>query len=288
MSAKEISRLMWLKIDAIKVPPIRLSSELTGEEQESFEASIRQDGIMNPIQVVEDPQGNFWLADGANRLEAARKLGQEVVPVIVGLGTVEDAMVGSAIMNLKRGRVNPGLLAEFVKRLADELNWTLEQIAEKLHLSKGYVSMLYSIARDKSVLEDLKAGKLTVDEAYERVKRRGEEGSAHSSVTELRPGSTTQPGLSDEDVKGLMKGPIVTSSSSTNAEPLTAGSRGLCTTKYTLCGWCGKPVRKDTSIAQPIWIHIDEYDKALQALAKAKEEEDRAEIGSQPPQLEGR
>jgi len=69
--------------------------------------------------------------------------------------------------------MNPGLLAEFVKRLADELNWTLEQIAEKLHLSKGYVSMLYSIARDKSVLEDLKAHKLTVDEAYERVKGRG-------------------------------------------------------------------------------------------------------------------
>jgi hypothetical protein len=27
MSAKEISRLMWLRIDAIKVPPLRLSSE---------------------------------------------------------------------------------------------------------------------------------------------------------------------------------------------------------------------------------------------------------------------
>jgi len=288
MSAEEMPRLMWLRIDAIKVPPIRLSSELTEEERGEFEDSIRRDGIMNPIQVVEDPQGNFWLADGANRLEVARNLGQEVVPVIVRLGTVEDAMVGGAIMNLKRGRVNPGLLAEFVKRLADELNWTLEQIAEKLHLSKGYVSMLYSIARDKSVLEDLKAGKLTVDEAYERVKRRGEEGSAHSSVTELRLGSTTQPGLSDEDVKGLMKGLIATSSSSTNTEPPTAGSRGLRRTEYTLCGWCGKPVRKDTSIAQPIWIHIDEYDKALQALAKAKEEEDQAgRLAPNSPDLKG-
>jgi ParB/RepB/Spo0J family partition protein len=287
MSTEEMPRLTRLKIDAIKVPPIRLSSELTEEERGEFEDSIRWDGIMNPIQVIEDPQGNFWLADGGNRLEVARKLGQEVVPVIVRPGTVEDAIVGSAVMNLKRGRVNPGLLAEFIRHLADKFNWTLEEIAERLQLSKSYVSMLHSIARDESVLEDLKAGKLTVDEAYERVKRRGEEGPAHSSVTELRPGSTTQLGLSDEDVKGLMKGPTVASSSSTNAEPLTAGSRGLRRTEYTLCGWCGKLVRKDTSIAQPIWIHIDEYDKALQALAKAKEEEDQAGVGPQSPQLEG-
>jgi ParB-like chromosome segregation protein Spo0J len=103
MSAEESQRLMWPRIDVIKVPPIRLSSELTEEEKESFEASIRRDGIVNPIQVVEDPQGNFWLADGGNRLEVARKLGWRVVPAIVRPGTVEDAMVGSAIMNLKRG-----------------------------------------------------------------------------------------------------------------------------------------------------------------------------------------
>jgi ParB/RepB/Spo0J family partition protein len=270
MSAEEMPRLTRLKIDAIKVPPLRLSSELTEEERESFEASIRRDGIVNPIQVIEDPQGNFWLADGGHRLEVARKLGQEVVPVIVRPGTVEDAIVGSAIMNLKRGRVNPGLLAEFIRHLVDKLNWTLEKIAERFQLSKSYISMLHSIARDKSVLEDLKAGKLTVDEAYERVKRKEEEGLAHSLVTELRLGSTTQLGLSDEDVKDL----IAASSSSTDTEPFTAGrSRGLRRTEYTLCGWCGKPVKKDVRIAQSIWVHIDEYDKALQALAKAREEE---------------
>ena len=107
-------------------------------------------------------------------------------------------------------------------------------------------------------------------------------------MTELRLGSAMQLGLSDEDVKGLMKNPIASSSSSTNTKPHTAGSRGLRRTEYTLCGWCGKLVRKDVSIAQPIWIHINEYDKALQTLAKAKGEEDRAGIGSQPPQLEGR
>jgi len=48
MSAEESQRLMWPRIDVIKVPPIRLSSELTEEEKESFEASIRRDGIVNP------------------------------------------------------------------------------------------------------------------------------------------------------------------------------------------------------------------------------------------------
>jgi ParB/RepB/Spo0J family partition protein len=284
MSVEEELKLMQLKIDVIKVPPIRLPSELTKEEREEFEASIRQDGIMNPIQVVEDHQNNLWLMDGGNRLEVARKLGHERVLAVVRRGTVEDAVVGSAIINLKRGKVNPGLLAELVKYLVDELDWTLEKVAERLHLSKSYVSKLYRIAQDKSALNDLKARKLTVDEAYERVKSAEEGGLAHSFVTKLCSStltacedSTTKLGLNDEDVKGLIK----------NTEPSTAGGRSLRRTEYTLCGWCGKPVRKELNVAQPIWIHIDEYDKALQALAKAKEEEDQAGVGPQSPQLEG-
>ena len=293
MSAEGSQRLMLLKIDVIKVPPIRLSSELTEEEKEGFKASIRRKGIMNPIQVIEDPQGNFWLADGANRLEVARKLGQEVVPVIVRPGTVEDAMVGSAIMNLKRGRVNPGLLAEFIRRLADELGWTLEEIAERLQLSKSYISTLYSIARDKSALENLKAGKLTVREAYERAKAVEQRGPAHSSTVELcSVGLATRqsPPLGQEGaqpVKPLVEGarPITDEDILTASEPLIAGSRGLYKTELELCGYCGKPVAKN--VAKRIFVHAHEYDRALLALEKARAEEDHATAAPQTPQAGG-
>jgi len=267
MSTEEMPRLMWLKISVIKVPPIRLSSELAEEERSEFEASIKQDGIINPVQVIEDPQGNFWLADGGNRLEVARKLGQEVVPVIVRPGTVEDAMVGSAVMNLKRGRVNPGLLAEFIKRLADELNWTLEKIAERLQLSKGHVSTLYSIARDKSVLEDLKAGRLTIKGAYERAKAVGQKGSAHSSTVELCSAGPTANSSPLQEASPLTDEDILTATESS-----IAGSRGLYKTEFELCGYCGRPVAK--KVAKKIFVHAHEYDKALLALEKARAEEE--------------
>jgi ParB/RepB/Spo0J family partition protein len=283
MSTEEMPRLTRLKIDAIKVPPIRLSSELTEEERGEFEDSIRWDGIMNPIQVIEDPQGNFWLADGGNRLEVARKLGQEVVPVIVRLGTVEDAIVGSAVMNLKRGRVNPGLLAEFIRHLADKFNWTLEEIAEKLRLSKSHVSTLHSIARDKNVLEELKAGKLTVREAYERAKAVEQKGPAHSSTVELcsaGPATHQSPPLRGEGTQ-----PVVEGAGPVTDEDIFAGSRGLYKTKLELCGYCGRPVAKE--VAKRIFVHAHEYDRALLALEKARAEEDHAKTAPQTPQAEG-
>jgi ParB/RepB/Spo0J family partition protein len=290
MTAEGMPRLARLKIEAIKVPDLRLSSELVGDEWEDFKASIERLGIREPISIIQDPDGNFWLEDGGNRLKAARELGYEVVPVKVRQGTLEDAVVGSVIANTKRGRVNAGYLAEFVKEAIDRFGWTQKEAAEKLQLSESYVSILWRVAQDKSVLEELKAGRLTVKEAYERVKARGQGEPSHSLTVKLCSTSSTasqSPPLGQERAQPIIEGasPLTDEDILTVTEHSITGSRGLYKTELELCGYCGKPVAKN--VARRIFVHAHEYDKALLALEKAKAEEDHATAAPQTPQAEG-
>ena len=62
-------RLVWLRTDLIE--DVRLRSKFTKEEEEGFKASVEKDGVLQPIQVVEDPDGRVWLVDGEHRLRAS-------------------------------------------------------------------------------------------------------------------------------------------------------------------------------------------------------------------------
>jgi ParB/RepB/Spo0J family partition protein len=208
MVAEETPKLVWLKIEDVKVPELRLSSQFTDEEGEEFYASIGLDGVLNPIIVVDDPNGNRWLVDGANRLEAAKKLGHKVIPAIIKCGTIDDAILGSALLNLKRGRVNLGYLAEYLKSLVEKYNYTQQAIADKLRLSKSYVSRLLKIAQNREILEELKSGKLTFDQAYAKAQsfvtkpQEGSESSSKSSETPKveKPATESKQSLTDEDL----------------------------------------------------------------------------------------
>jgi ParB/RepB/Spo0J family partition protein len=170
LNSEKTPKLAWIKVEEVRIPEFRLSSQFTEEEDEEFHASLELDGILNPIIVIEDDNGMRWLADGVHRLEVAKRLGHKLVPAIIIHGTVKDAILKSALLNLKRGRVNPGSLAEFIKGLIERYGWSQEKIADLLRLSKPYVSQLASIAQHPEVLEKLKKGDVTQPEAYKIVK----------------------------------------------------------------------------------------------------------------------
>jgi len=72
-------------------------------------------------------------------------------------------------MNVHRGKVNVGELAEFVKKLKDR-GMKVEEIADSLKLSKGYISELLAVAEDDEIVEKLKKGSFSLREAYKSLK----------------------------------------------------------------------------------------------------------------------
>jgi ParB/RepB/Spo0J family partition protein len=156
MKAEALPSLRWLKADDIKIPDGRLHSHF--DNHSDFEESVKTNGVIQPVHVFEDENGEYWLADGQNRLETAKSQGKIIIPAYVMAGTKQDAVLFSAKLNVLRGKVNVGELAEFVYNLRKSIGWGVEEIAENIRLSKSYVSKLLAVAENKESLENLKKG----------------------------------------------------------------------------------------------------------------------------------
>ncbi|MEM2240559.1 MAG: ParB/RepB/Spo0J family partition protein [Candidatus Bathyarchaeia archaeon] len=197
-------RLVWLKISDIRIPDVRLRSKFTKDEEDSFRYSVEVDGILQPIQVVQDSEKNvYWLVDGEHRLSITVANGEKTIPAIVRPGTLKDAVIGSAKYNLHRGKVNAGDLAEFVKYLNEELEMSYDEICREIGLkSKGYISKLVKVASNREVLSRLKRGELTVEEAYNTLEEFLQETSQASKVTE---GESTMEARTTGSLKEALK-----------------------------------------------------------------------------------
>jgi ParB/RepB/Spo0J family partition protein len=269
-------QLCFLKVEDVKVPEYRLQSTFSEEEADEFHASIGFDGVLQPIQVIEDSDGAYWLADGFHRLKAAEAHGIRLIPCIVKRGTVEDAIVGSATLNLKRGRIEPSDLAMFVKTLKEKWKWSEQRIADKLKLSKPYISRLLTIAAKPDVLEKLKHEEITLTQAYEMargfLRKPKTENKASSVETASKIGDSLQPSTNEKlestlNLKEVMEG----KGRFTPLTPEDLKPQEPVKTKFMTCDFCGDILSRDD--AKWIKVHSSEYDKVLVAIKKLAERE---------------
>ncbi|MEM1540695.1 MAG: hypothetical protein QXJ07_04860 [Candidatus Bathyarchaeia archaeon] len=167
----------------------------------------------------------------------------------------------------------------------------IEEIADNLHMSKGYVSMLLTVAKNKDLLGKVKEGSLTIRQAYEKsltVKQESEETRYKEKPNETAPikaetqsliikqeSQEKQP-LTDEDLgittslkQALEEGkrfkPLSPDDLKLEAEPRK--------TEYMTCDYCGRILsRLDVKW---IKVHSEEYDKVLLAIHSLAERETR-------------
>ena len=81
-----------------------------------------------------------------------------MISAYVVSGSMWNAIPFSAKLNVLRGKVNVRELAKFLLNLQKN-GMKVEEIAESLRFSKGYVSKLLSITENKSVLENRRLGR---------------------------------------------------------------------------------------------------------------------------------
>jgi ParB/RepB/Spo0J family partition protein len=286
MKVGKMPTLKWLKVDDIRIPEGRLRSYIEGRED--FEESVKAEGVIQPIYVFEEEGQNgkpiYWLADGGNRLEAAKRQDRPIIQAYVLHGNMEDALLYSAKLNVHRGKVNVGELAEFVKRLKDK-GMKVEEIADNLRLSKGYVSELLAVAENGEILEKLKKGFFSLREAYKSLKSSFAEPISQETRHEKPAGITTteQKPLTDEDL-GLTSNLKEAMEKGKRFKPL--GPEDLKPqeskkTEYMTCDYCGRILSRID--AKYLRVHSDEYDKVLLAIKKLAEAERESQNESPQP-----
>jgi ParB/RepB/Spo0J family partition protein len=111
-------------------------------------ASIAERGIEQPLEGVDTPQRRFLL-NGFKRYRSAKKLGMGCVPYVC---LAEEEAMG--IVTLMRGATDNTLnlleQAKFIAELLTIHQMSVAEIAEKLHRSKGWVSMRRNLLEEMS------------------------------------------------------------------------------------------------------------------------------------------
>ncbi|WP_087690887.1 ParB/RepB/Spo0J family partition protein [Pandoraea sp. PE-S2R-1] len=105
-------------------------------------ASIRAQGLMQPILVRRIDGEKYEIIAGERRFRAARMAGLSEVPVLVRDVPDEAAAAMALIENIQREDLNPLEEAQGIQRLLGEFNYTHEQAAESLGRSRSAVSNL--------------------------------------------------------------------------------------------------------------------------------------------------
>ncbi len=105
-------------------------------------ASIRAQGLMQPILVRPVSADKYEIIAGERRFRAARLAGLDEVPVLVRDVPDQAAAAMALIENIQREDLNPLEEAQGIQRLLDEFSFTHEQAAESVGRSRSAVSNL--------------------------------------------------------------------------------------------------------------------------------------------------
>jgi ParB family chromosome partitioning protein len=129
-------------------------------------ASIRSQGLMQPLLVRAVDRDRYELIAGERRWRAAQMAGLEEVPALVRDVPDEAALAMSLIENIQRENLNPMEEAAGVQRLVDEFRMTHEQAADAVGRSRSATTNLLRLLKlAKPVQEMLMEGALEMGHA---------------------------------------------------------------------------------------------------------------------------
>ena len=129
-------------------------------------ASIRSQGLMQPVLVRPVDRERYELIAGERRWRAAQMAGLEEVPAIIREVPDDAALAMSLIENIQRENLNPMEEAAGVNRLVDEFKMTHEQAADAVGRSRSATTNLLRLLKlAKPVQEMLMEGALEMGHA---------------------------------------------------------------------------------------------------------------------------
>jgi ParB family chromosome partitioning protein len=136
------------------------------EALEELAASIRAQGVVQPIVARPLSGGNYEIVAGERRWRAAQIAGLEYIPAVVRQIPDEAAIAIALIENIQRENLNPVEEANAFTRLIDEFHMTHQQVAEAVGRSRAAVTnMLRLLTLNGDVRELLETGKMDMGHA---------------------------------------------------------------------------------------------------------------------------
>jgi len=177
------NELQQLPVDLVQQSPYQPRRVFQAEALEELAASIRAQGIIQPIVVRRTIHGHYELVAGERRWRAAQMVGLEQIPALVREISDEAAMAIALIENIQRKNLNAIEEAIAMQRLLDEFGMTHQEVADKVGKSRTAITnLLRLLGLNDDVKAALEYNKLEMGHARALL---GLTGKAQSDAAQL-------------------------------------------------------------------------------------------------------
>lgn len=129
-----------IALDQIEVNPKQPRKDFDETALSELAASLKLHDIIQPLTVSKLPNGKYRLIAGERRFRAARIAGLKDVPVYVRQANDVQLLELSLLENLQRENLNAIEIGLSYKRLMDELDYTQEQVAERMGKDRSTIT----------------------------------------------------------------------------------------------------------------------------------------------------
>jgi ParB family transcriptional regulator, chromosome partitioning protein len=156
-----------LPVAALKPNRWQPRSSFDDQELEALAASIRAQGLVQPLIVTLDGDGTYSIVAGERRWRAARRAGLEEVPVVIRRDLDDRSRLELALVeNLQRSDLNALEESEAYATLQEKFGLSQEEIAVRVGRARSTITnSLRLLKLPQEVRELLRGGQLTAGQA---------------------------------------------------------------------------------------------------------------------------
>lgn len=211
--------LQYLSVADLSPNPHQPRQRFDDRTIEQLAASIRSDGLMQPVVARPDPSkaGRYEIVAGERRWRAAKSAGLTKIPIIVRELDDRQSAEWSLIENLQREDLNPIDRAEAFKRLCERHSLSHEQVAQRMGLERSTISNLIRLLNLSDSVRDLvRQDLLSMGQA------RAIAGLENASAQEALASRAVREGLSVREVEKLAR-QLANGGASTAQTPSSGG-----------------------------------------------------------------
>jgi ParB family chromosome partitioning protein len=134
------SELLHLPVETIHPNPRQPRRRFEPEATAGLAASIRLQGVLQPVVVRPRREGGYEMIAGERRWRAAREAGVPTLPAVVRQADDRDTLLIGLVENVAREDLSPIEEARAYASLVDEFELSLGDVADRVGRSKASVS----------------------------------------------------------------------------------------------------------------------------------------------------
>ncbi|HOI32875.1 MAG: ParB/RepB/Spo0J family partition protein [Bacteroidales bacterium] len=129
-----------IALEKIEANPFQPRTEFDDMALRELAASIKNQGVIQPVTVRKLGYDKYQLISGERRLRASKLAGLTTIPVFIRVANDEQMLEMALIENIHRENLNAVEVAISYQRLIEECSLTQEQLSEKVSKSRSTIT----------------------------------------------------------------------------------------------------------------------------------------------------